>query len=167
MLGLRCSLPLSLLLAILCHAVQSNDHPQPRLCYLESTATYHASLRCCLHRRNGKCIRIAQSQEARTIHYRLRLSSHHWCVISAICILQLNPSKGYILLISDPRTGPSYVGLWFVLIGIYAANALVLSWPAENVACTSLHPAMSIKALIVYASQLKPSVQLHWACRSA
>lgn len=40
---------------------------------------------------------------------------------------------GYILLLSDTRAGPSYVGLFFVISGIYAANALVLSWPAENV----------------------------------
>lgn len=40
---------------------------------------------------------------------------------------------GYIILISDTRAGPSYVGLFFVIAGVYAANALVLSWPAENV----------------------------------
>ena len=45
------------------------------------------------------------------------------------CIISL----GYILLIADTRAGSSYVGLFLVIAGIYAANALVLSWPSENV----------------------------------
>ena len=40
---------------------------------------------------------------------------------------------GYILLLSDPRPGPSYVGTFFAAGGIYPAVALVLAWPANNV----------------------------------
>ena len=40
---------------------------------------------------------------------------------------------GYILLLSDPRPGVSYVGMIFAAAGIYPAVALVLSWPANNV----------------------------------
>ncbi|CAD6587384.1 MAG: hypothetical protein CYPHOPRED_003905 [Cyphobasidiales sp. Tagirdzhanova-0007] len=50
-------------------------------------------------------------------------------IIIADCIAII----GYILLISDTRAGPSYIGLFFVISGIYAANALVLSWPAEDI----------------------------------
>jgi len=40
---------------------------------------------------------------------------------------------GYILLLSDPRPGVSYVGIIFAAAGIYPAVALVLAWPANNV----------------------------------
>ncbi|ETI19408.1 hypothetical protein G647_09241 [Cladophialophora carrionii CBS 160.54] len=40
---------------------------------------------------------------------------------------------GYILLLSDPRPGVSYVGIIFAASGIYPSVALVLSWPANNV----------------------------------
>ncbi|KAL4891521.1 major facilitator superfamily domain-containing protein [Aspergillus ambiguus] len=40
---------------------------------------------------------------------------------------------GYILLLSDPRPGVSYVGTIFAAAGIYPAVAIVLSWPANNV----------------------------------
>ena len=40
---------------------------------------------------------------------------------------------GYILLLSDPRPGVSYVGIIFAAAGIYPSVALVLSWPANNV----------------------------------
>ncbi|KAL9619694.1 MAG: hypothetical protein Q9160_005714 [Pyrenula sp. 1 TL-2023] len=40
---------------------------------------------------------------------------------------------GYILLLSDPRPGISYLGTVFAAGGIYPATAIVLSWPANNV----------------------------------
>ena len=40
---------------------------------------------------------------------------------------------GYILLLSDPRPGVSYVGIIFAAAGIYPSVALVLAWPANNV----------------------------------
>ena len=40
---------------------------------------------------------------------------------------------GYVLLLSDPRPGVSYLGTIFAASGIYPAVALVLSWPASNV----------------------------------
>ncbi|KKY29149.1 putative mfs transporter [Phaeomoniella chlamydospora] len=40
---------------------------------------------------------------------------------------------GYILLLSDPRPGVSYLGTIFAAAGIYPATAIVLSWPANNV----------------------------------
>ena len=40
---------------------------------------------------------------------------------------------GYILLLSDPRPGVSYVGTIFAACGIYPATATVLAWPANNV----------------------------------
>lgn len=40
---------------------------------------------------------------------------------------------GYILLLSDPRPGVSYVGIIFAAGGIYPSVALVLAWPANNV----------------------------------
>lgn len=40
---------------------------------------------------------------------------------------------GYILLLSDPRPGVSYLGTIFAAAGIYPSVALVLSWPANNV----------------------------------
>jgi cyanate permease len=46
---------------------------------------------------------------------------------SALAIL------GYILLLSDPRPGPSYTGTFFAAAGIYPSVALTLAWPANNV----------------------------------
>ncbi|RMZ91609.1 hypothetical protein DV736_g1163, partial [Chaetothyriales sp. CBS 134916] len=40
---------------------------------------------------------------------------------------------GYILLLSDPRPGVSYLGTIFAATGIYPSVALVLAWPANNV----------------------------------
>ena len=40
---------------------------------------------------------------------------------------------GYILLLSDPRPGVSYLGTIFAAMGIYPSVALVLAWPAINV----------------------------------
>ncbi|KIW29614.1 uncharacterized protein PV07_05417 [Cladophialophora immunda] len=40
---------------------------------------------------------------------------------------------GYILLLSDPRPGVSYVGIIFAAAGIYPSVALTLAWPANNV----------------------------------
>ena len=40
---------------------------------------------------------------------------------------------GYIILLSDTRSGVSYVGTIFAAGGIYPATAIVLSWPANNV----------------------------------
>ncbi|ETN39865.1 uncharacterized protein HMPREF1541_06091 [Cyphellophora europaea CBS 101466] len=40
---------------------------------------------------------------------------------------------GYILLLADPRPGPSYTGTIFAAAGIYPSVALVLAWPANNV----------------------------------
>ncbi|PYI32631.1 MFS transporter [Aspergillus indologenus CBS 114.80] len=40
---------------------------------------------------------------------------------------------GYILLLTDPRPGVSYVGTIFAAAGIYPAVAIVLAWPANNV----------------------------------
>ncbi|PYH48311.1 MFS transporter [Aspergillus saccharolyticus JOP 1030-1] len=40
---------------------------------------------------------------------------------------------GYILLLSDPRPGVSYVGTILAAAGIYPAVAIVLAWPANNV----------------------------------
>ncbi|KAK4948701.1 hypothetical protein LTR10_012705 [Elasticomyces elasticus] len=48
-------------------------------------------------------------------------------VTSSLAIL------GYILLLSDPRPGVSYLGTIFAAAGIYPSVALVLSWPANNV----------------------------------
>ncbi|RMZ80627.1 hypothetical protein DV738_g2586, partial [Chaetothyriales sp. CBS 135597] len=40
---------------------------------------------------------------------------------------------GYILLLTDPRAGVSYLGTIFAAAGIYPSVALVLAWPAINV----------------------------------
>jgi MFS family permease len=40
---------------------------------------------------------------------------------------------GYILLLTDYRPGPSYLGCIFAAAGIYPAVALTLAWPAQNV----------------------------------
>lgn len=40
---------------------------------------------------------------------------------------------GYIILLTNHRPGPSYVGVFFAAAGIYPSAALVLSWPANNI----------------------------------
>ncbi|KAK0554230.1 hypothetical protein OC846_000939 [Tilletia horrida] len=40
---------------------------------------------------------------------------------------------GYIVLITSPTVGGKYAALFLIVPGVYAANALLLSWPAENV----------------------------------
>ncbi|CRG86584.1 putative transporter C1002,16c [Talaromyces islandicus] len=40
---------------------------------------------------------------------------------------------GYIILLSAPSPGSSYVGIIFAAAGIYPSTAIVLSWPANNV----------------------------------
>ncbi|KZT56372.1 MFS general substrate transporter [Calocera cornea HHB12733] len=40
---------------------------------------------------------------------------------------------GYILLISTSTAGPQYLGVHLSTAGVYTGNALLLSWPAENV----------------------------------
>jgi len=40
---------------------------------------------------------------------------------------------GYILLIATPTAGSQYLGVHLAAAGVYTSNALLLSWPAENV----------------------------------
>ncbi|KAL9931921.1 hypothetical protein V8E36_009236 [Tilletia maclaganii] len=40
---------------------------------------------------------------------------------------------GYIVLMASPTVGGKYAALFIIVGGVYAANALLLSWPAENV----------------------------------
>ncbi|KAG6837626.1 hypothetical protein H0H93_006147 [Arthromyces matolae] len=40
---------------------------------------------------------------------------------------------GYIVLISTHTPGAQYVGVHFAAAGVYTGNALLLSWPGENV----------------------------------
>ncbi|PPQ65394.1 hypothetical protein CVT26_000019 [Gymnopilus dilepis] len=40
---------------------------------------------------------------------------------------------GYIILISTGKAGPQYLGVHLAAAGIYTGNALLLSWPGENV----------------------------------
>ncbi|KAJ7044150.1 major facilitator superfamily domain-containing protein [Mycena alexandri] len=40
---------------------------------------------------------------------------------------------GYIILLTGPTPGAQYVGVHFAAAGVYTGNALLLSWPAENV----------------------------------
>ncbi|KAE8227342.1 hypothetical protein CF319_g169 [Tilletia indica] len=40
---------------------------------------------------------------------------------------------GYIVLMTSPTVGGKYAALFLIVSGVYAANALLLSWPAENV----------------------------------
>jgi hypothetical protein len=58
---------------------------------------------------------------------RYHLRTPFIIVSSSLAIL------GYILLLSDPRPGVSYVGIIFAASGIYPSVALILSWPANNV----------------------------------
>lgn len=58
---------------------------------------------------------------------RYRLRTPFILASSSLAIL------GYILLLSDPRPGVSYVGIIFAAAGIYPSVALVLAWPANNV----------------------------------
>ena len=40
---------------------------------------------------------------------------------------------GYIILASSKTAGAQYVGVHFASLGVYTGNALLLSWPSENV----------------------------------
>ena len=40
---------------------------------------------------------------------------------------------GYIVLITHKTPASAYIGLFLIIGGIYAATALVLSWPSENI----------------------------------
>ncbi|KAI9443317.1 major facilitator superfamily domain-containing protein [Lactarius indigo] len=40
---------------------------------------------------------------------------------------------GYIVLLTTKTAGAQYVGVHFAALGIYTGNALLLSWPAENI----------------------------------
>ncbi|KAM0750490.1 MFS general substrate transporter [Meredithblackwellia eburnea MCA 4105] len=40
---------------------------------------------------------------------------------------------GYIVLLTTSTAGQRYVGVFFCVMGIYSSNALLLSWPSENV----------------------------------
>ncbi|KAJ6559172.1 major facilitator superfamily domain-containing protein [Mycena vulgaris] len=40
---------------------------------------------------------------------------------------------GYIILLTGPTAGAQYVGVHFAAAGVYTGNALLLSWPGENV----------------------------------
>ncbi|GAA5820723.1 hypothetical protein JCM3770_005264 [Rhodotorula araucariae] len=40
---------------------------------------------------------------------------------------------GYIVLLTTHTAGARYTGTFFAVMGIYAANALLLAWPSENV----------------------------------
>ncbi|KAJ3830758.1 major facilitator superfamily domain-containing protein [Lentinula raphanica] len=41
---------------------------------------------------------------------------------------------GYIVLLTAPKPGSQYVGVHLAAAGVYTGNALLLSWPGENVA---------------------------------
>lgn len=40
---------------------------------------------------------------------------------------------GYIVLLTTKTAGARYAGIFITVVGIYSANALLLSWPSENV----------------------------------
>lgn len=40
---------------------------------------------------------------------------------------------GYIVILATHTAGARYAGVFVAVIGIYSANALLLSWPSENV----------------------------------
>ncbi|KZV74541.1 MFS general substrate transporter [Peniophora sp. CONT] len=40
---------------------------------------------------------------------------------------------GYIILATTSHAGPQYVGVLLASLGVYTGNALLLSWPSENV----------------------------------
>ncbi|KAF8577535.1 MFS general substrate transporter [Ramaria rubella] len=40
---------------------------------------------------------------------------------------------GYIILITTSKAGPQYFGTFVTVSGVYTANAMILSWPGENV----------------------------------
>ncbi|PPQ91679.1 LOW QUALITY PROTEIN: hypothetical protein CVT25_012892 [Psilocybe cyanescens] len=42
-------------------------------------------------------------------------------------------SLGYIILLTTKTAGAQYVGVLFAAAGVYTGNALLLSWPGENV----------------------------------
>ncbi|KAK5452709.1 hypothetical protein LTS15_006857 [Exophiala xenobiotica] len=58
---------------------------------------------------------------------RLQLRAPIILASSSIAII------GYILLLTDPRPGVSYLGTIFAAAGIYPSVALHLAWPANNV----------------------------------
>ncbi|KXN81772.1 hypothetical protein AN958_03698 [Leucoagaricus sp. SymC.cos] len=46
---------------------------------------------------------------------------------------------GYIILLATKTPGAQYVGVHFAAAGIYTGNALLLSWPGENVSVQTKH----------------------------
>ncbi|KAI0260221.1 major facilitator superfamily domain-containing protein [Gloeopeniophorella convolvens] len=40
---------------------------------------------------------------------------------------------GYIVLLTTTTAGAQYVGIHFATLGVYTGNALLLSWPSENI----------------------------------
>ncbi|GAA5862359.1 hypothetical protein JCM8547_007615 [Rhodosporidiobolus lusitaniae] len=52
---------------------------------------------------------------------------------SIIILAGLVAIVGYIVLLTTHTPGARYAGAFIAVIGIYAANALLLSWPSENV----------------------------------
>jgi len=40
---------------------------------------------------------------------------------------------GYIILLTTKTPGSQYVGVHFAALGVYTGNALLLSWPSENI----------------------------------
>ncbi|TFY69078.1 hypothetical protein EVG20_g3300 [Dentipellis fragilis] len=40
---------------------------------------------------------------------------------------------GYIIMASTEKAGPQYVGVHLASLGVYTGNALLLSWPSENI----------------------------------
>jgi cyanate permease len=59
---------------------------------------------------------------------------------------------GYILLLSDPRPGVSYVGIIFAAAGIYPSVALTLAWPANNVS------GQTKRAIGIFSSEFVPKI---------
>ncbi|GAA5895188.1 uncharacterized protein JCM6883_002346 [Sporobolomyces salmoneus] len=51
----------------------------------------------------------------------------------AIAIAGLIGIAGYIVILTTHTPGSRYAGVFIAVIGIYSANALLLSWPSENV----------------------------------
>lgn len=40
---------------------------------------------------------------------------------------------GYVVLLTTNTPGAQYIGVHFAALGVYTGNALILSWPAENI----------------------------------
>ncbi|GAA6008033.1 hypothetical protein JCM11491_006584 [Sporobolomyces phaffii] len=51
----------------------------------------------------------------------------------AIAIAGLVGIIGYVVILATHTPGARYAGVFIAVIGIYSANALLLSWPSENV----------------------------------